>query len=228
MATTTVSCFQCGRDFQQDVKYQNENIKLRQNNYCSRKCLGLTKRTNRIDIPCGQCNAPLQIPERLYTKSKTKRFFCNSSCSGSYNNAHKEYGIRRSKLEKFVETKLPVDFPTLKFEFNKKDTIGSELDVFCPDLNLGIEINGICHYKPIYGDEVFNKIKQNDAKKAKVCEEKGIQLFVLDTSKHSYVNEKTCDKYYQNIVAHIKEWSGRQELNLRPFAPKANALARLS
>ncbi len=210
MSTISVPCFQCGKYFEQDVKYQNENEKLNQNNYCSRRCVGAGKKVTRLQISCSQCSKPLETTERLFKKSKTKRFFCNSSCAGTYHNTHKTKGIRRSKLEKFIEENLPTDFPSLTFKFNEIETVGMELDIFCTDLNLAIEVNGACHYKPIFGQEAFMKTTKADVKKKRLCEENGVNLFVLDASKHSYVNTKTCEKYYSIVKTQIKNGQGTE------------------
>ena len=56
---------------------------------------------------------------------------------------------------------------------------GYEVDIAIPDLNLGIEWNGIIHYKPIYGQAKLSNIQQRDAEKQKIAEEKGISLIVI-------------------------------------------------
>lgn len=71
-----------------------------------------------------------------YNKSKTKRFFCNQSCAARFNNRNKSYGITRSRLEEYVEERLKQDFGYLTLLFNDKKAIGSELDVYCPELRL--------------------------------------------------------------------------------------------
>ncbi len=48
-----------------------------------------------------------------------------------------------------------------------------------PEISLGIEWNGIVHYKPIYGKLKLAKIQQRDAEKAKLAQEKGIHFIVI-------------------------------------------------
>ena len=83
-------------------------------------------------------------------RRKSTNFFCSSSCAATYNNKHKKYGIRCSKFEIAVQSLLREEFPELIFDFNQKNAVGSELDIFCPTLKLAFEINGIFHYKPIF------------------------------------------------------------------------------
>ena len=136
-------------------------------------------------------------------KNKLKHAFCSRSCSGTYTNTHKNTGSRRSKLEIWLESKLPVLYPDIEFSFNKKEFIGSELDIYLPGLKLGFELNGIFHYEPIYGLGKLDQIKNNDHRKFQACAEIGISLCVIDTSGQKYFKEKTSQKYLeiiQNII----------------------------
>ena len=96
-------------------------------------------------------------------------------------------------------------YPNLPIEFNKKDIIGSELDIYIPSLNLAIEVNGIFHYEPIYGVDKLHKIQANDASKAQSCLEEGVDLFVINTSSQKYVKPSTSQKYLDIINNTIKE-----------------------
>lgn len=54
-----------------------------------------------------------------------------------------------------------------------------ELDVYIPDLKLGIEYQGIQHFEPVEhwgGRKALEKVKERDARKKKLCEENGIKL----------------------------------------------------
>ena len=63
----------------------------------------------------------------------------------------------------WLEEQLTSLYPKLDIHFNRKDTIGSELDIYIPSLNLAVELNGIFHYEPIFGKDKLSKIKTNDA-----------------------------------------------------------------
>lgn len=173
---------------------------------------GLLTRTSSspsISCLCSQCETPISVYHHIWKKSKTKRFFCSSSCAATYNNQHKTYGIRRSKLEKYIEEQLIRDYPDVKFMFNNKTVIGSELDIYSPSLKIAIEINGILHYRPIYGVCKFKKIQNSDKEKISKCNDKGIKFFVIDISDVGRVTKKSQNKYY-GIVREIIN-SGRQE-----------------
>lgn len=158
-------------------------------------------RHERLTTQCCNCGKSLTFRPCIlkHSKRKTKNIFCSKSCSTTYNNKNKKFGIRRSKLEKFVEENITKDFPSLTFLFNNKTIINSELDIYCPSLRLAIELNGIIHYEPIYGHDKFEKIQNNDKQKAILCNEKGIELAIINVSQQSYVNSKTCNQYYQYV-----------------------------
>jgi hypothetical protein len=98
----------------------------------------------------------------------------------SYANKHKAVGTVRSKLEEHVEKELQHRI-SKELLFNDKSVIGSELDIYDPEKKIAIELNGLLHYAPIYGEEKLNKIIKNDKEKVTKCEELGIRLVVIDT-----------------------------------------------
>jgi hypothetical protein len=146
---------------------------------------------------CKNCNKPVRS---VYEK------FCSLSCSATYNNTHKLHGTRRSKLEVWLENKLITNFPNLEFHFNKKDTIGSELDIFIPQLRLAFELNGIYHYKSIHGPALLQRIQNNDLNKHNICIERGIKLYSVDTSSLSTFNGKAAEPFYNNIKNTINNY----------------------
>jgi hypothetical protein len=127
------------------------------------------------------------------------------SCAATYNNQHKTIGSRRSKLEFWLEEKLKSSYPQLNLIFNEKHMIGSELDIFIPELCLAFELNGIFHYKPIYGEEKLSQIQNNDLAKAKACCNIGINLHVIDTSSQNRFKQSTSDEYLTIIKKAINE-----------------------
>ena len=146
-------------------------------NECARKLQTLK---GASQVSCANCNDSFIRQNSHIKKSKSGNSFCSKSCAATYNNKHKAYGIRRSKLEHHIEYKLKQDFPELSFLLNNKKIIGSELDFYFPDYKLAIEINGIFHHKPIFGKNKLKLIQDNDANKVKECKEKGISLVIID------------------------------------------------
>jgi hypothetical protein len=79
---------------------------------------------------------------------------------------------------------------------NDIKTINSELDFYFPSLKFAIELNGIVHYKPIYGTDKLNSIKNNDANKLILCSNNKIDLMVIPTISSSL---KVFEKYWNEI-----------------------------
>lgn len=166
-------------------------------NYCSSNCQykGLSKKETII---CSNCNK--RFDKRLSEIKKSFNHFCSSSCSAKYNNTHKTYGTRRSKLETWLEYKLQEKYPNLEFHFNRKDAINSELDIYIPSLKLAFELNGIFHYEPIYGEEKLSNIINNDQRKFQACLDKQIELCIIDTSMFKNFKEHKAEKFLDIIV----------------------------
>lgn len=164
--------------------------------YCSQKCIPILQSTS-ISVVCLNCNKKFNKQSQRVKKSKNH--FCSKSCSAIYNNTHKKHGSRRSKLEQYIEEQLVCFYPKIKFEFNKKDAINSELDIYIPSLKLAFELNGIFHYEPIFGLDKLDKIKNNDQRKFQACIENNIELVLIDASQLEYFKEQKANKYLDII-----------------------------
>lgn len=60
---------------------------------------------------------------------------------------------------------------------------GLELDIFIEDLNLGIEYQGVQHFKPVEhwgGEESYKKLVSRDKKKAKLCKANNVNLIYFN------------------------------------------------
>jgi len=167
-----VSCSHCGQLFSKLVKHINECKKLNLRVFCSSSCRFLA---DKEVLNCTNCGK--EIYRTSSTKSKNN--FCSQSCAATYNNLHKSYGFRRSKLELFLESQLRNDFPDLEFYCNTKQLAGIELDFYFPSLNLAIEVNGPTHFKPIYGLQKFNRIQQLDQLKKQACLSASVNLLIV-------------------------------------------------
>jgi hypothetical protein len=139
-----------------------------------------------VDLVCFNCKKDFQREKRQVSASKihgSKQAFCSSACSAHYNNLHSTREARTSKIERWIQTRVTETFPVLEVHFNRKDAIEGELDIFIPSLKLGIELNGITHYKAVFGEERLKGEQTNDALKRQICKDKGIELLEIDVSK---------------------------------------------
>ena len=196
----SLKCEQCNKIFYktkhqiQDGLNPNNHHKL---NTCSYTCAGIIK-NKQINVNCKQCNR--LFSKKIYEIKKHPNNFCSRSCAATQNNTHKTTGTRRSKLEKWLEQQLTNLYPNLEIHFNQKSAINSELDIYIPSLKLAIEINGILHYESIFGSDKLNQIQLNDKRKIIQCEKNNIKIWVIDTSNHKYVTEKSSKKYLNQII----------------------------
>lgn len=172
-------------------RIHNSNYKF----YCSRQCVNGKP---RCEVKCKNCNK--KIIKYNYEISTSKNIFCGKSCAAKYNNTHKVFGTRRSKLEIWLEEQLVSKYPDLDIHFNRKDTINSELDIYVPSMKLAFELNGIYHYEPIHGNELLEKIQNNDNRKFQACLERGIELCIINSSKLVYFKELEAKKFLDIIT----------------------------
>lgn len=203
-------CEQCGKEFYEPKKWvkfclthENKNGRLR---FCSNKCDCDSRNLSHYE-KCAYCGKGIIVQNAAYKRSNTKRFFCDRSCAAKYNNAHKEYGTRRSKLEQYIESYLSKKYPELEIFYNSKFAIDSELDIYIPAIKLAFELNGIFHYEPIFGEKKLDRIKQNDNNKFMKCQQANISLCTIDVSNLKYFKKNNAQKYIDIIVSIINEHS---------------------
>jgi hypothetical protein len=200
-----LECIVCNETFYQEKRVIKRSLglvlstnKVYSSNYCSKQCCGDNHKTGE-DVECANCFKIFYKQKYQMKQSKSGKHFCTQSCAASYNNKHKSHGNRRSRIEILFEENLIKDYKNLTFIFNNKEIIDSELDIYIVELNLAIEMNGILHKKPIYGEDKLLKILNNDKLKINECENKNIELFIVDYSHEKDNSDKIFDKYY-NIL----------------------------
>jgi hypothetical protein len=171
--------------------------------FCSLSCSSEYKNKVRgygtTEVACAWCGS---VIKKELSDLKSKNLFCNQSCSGSYNNTHRKFGVRRSKLEEWLEVSLTKMYPLMEIDFNRKDAINSELDIYFPSLKLAVELNGIFHYEPIYGEDKLMSIQNNDNRKFQACLENEIELCIIDVSQMKYFKEEKA-QWVLNIISKI-------------------------
>jgi len=197
-------CFNCHEYFHRDKRSTWGNRQNNHNLHCSRDCSFITRqKKGLVHTYCRWCGTFVSKQVNQIAKSKSGYIFCGRSCSAKYNNAYKTRGIRRSKLEEYIEHQLKSSYPQLSLIFNSKTVINSELDIYIPELKIAFELNGIFHYEPIYGQDKLNSIQSNDDRKFQACLERGIELCIIDTSHQKRFTEKGSIKYLSIIKSII-------------------------
>lgn len=209
-----LKCVVCDSTFHRTKKLirdaLNPNIN-KKGDFCSRECQTYYHFTRIglgvVDVVCKLCDKPFS--KKTGEIKNTKNNFCSSSCAATYNNRNKSFGIRRSKLEIYLESELKLLYPNTDIHFNRKDAINSELDIYFPTLKLAFELNGPLHYEPIFGADKLQQIENNDERKFQACLEQSIELCIVNVSKHSYVTKKSCDFFLSAIVDIIQKKAGK-------------------
>ncbi len=172
--------------------------------YCNDNCRK-NKQKKKYNHICKRCNTS-------YISERINSIYCSGSCRSTnlqlFTYAHKSGGRSRSKIELYLEEKLPKDFPDVIFNFNDKKTIGSELDIYMPQLKIGIELNGIIHYEPIYGEATLIRTQNNDKRKMLNCSELGIELIVINMGKKG-LSKSQIKEIYQEIYSIIEKNKNR-------------------
>lgn len=199
-----LQCYCCSKTFHKDKKEIVYELKNKRGaiKFCSKGCSIESTRTLKV-VNCALCNK--EFKKKPYSIENTKNNFCSKSCAAVYNNTHKKTGTRRSKLELYLENQLTEIYPELLIDFNKKDAINSELDIYIPSLKLAFELNGIYHYEPIHGQSKLIKTQNNDNRKFQACAEQEISLCIIDTSNQKYFKENTSKEFLNIIIKIINE-----------------------
>jgi hypothetical protein len=196
-----LECKNCGKSFNKlkcSIQMGIKKTSRHSCDFCSKVCFGEYKtKTGATVIKCEQCKK--EFTKHNNDIKRNNHHFCSSSCSATYHNTHKEYGTRRSKLEKWIEDQLTILYPTLEIHYNRTDTINAELDIYIPSLKLAFEFNGIFHYEPIYGDDKLKRTKNNDDRKFQLCSKNNIGLCVIDTHNVKYLKKERDGKFLDII-----------------------------
>jgi len=82
-----------------------------------------------------------------------------------------------SKLEKFLLSKLLKD--GFKTDFHKEQTLLNtklQIDIFLPQLDVAIEVDGPSHYEPVWGEDALKRNQSYDKKKTGLILGKGLVL----------------------------------------------------
>lgn len=206
ISTTPKECSNCKKKI---IVYNKE---LKEKNFCSLTCSASYFNSFRkvIKVPVIKNVGGIKFikPKRVKKINKCLKCNCDTHnekyCGGTCRNLALNKFIRGNKsyAERVLVRKLKSEF--LNWTIIENDRIilnGLELDIYIPNIKMGIEWNGIYHLKPIQGDEKFQKVVKNDTKKLELCHQLGITLLVIcDLTSHKKFIEETTD----DIITKLK------------------------
>jgi very-short-patch-repair endonuclease len=120
-----------------------------------------------------------------------------------------------SKLEKFILEQLLSS--GYKVDFHKEQSLLNtklQIDLFLPNLNIAIEVDGPSHFLPVWGEDTLNKNKQYDNKKTGLILGKGLVLIRIKQTKEfskarASILYDELNKYIKNIENKFPEKDDR-------------------
>lgn len=129
------------------------------------------------------CNCQNELPAVwLSAVQPIKSFFDKEAkeYDDIYNKLAKENKLKtRWKNEYSLYQMVVKEYPDAIYQFHSEWLGKQSLDIFIPSVNVGIEYQGLQHYKaiPFFGGETALKYRENlDAKKKELCKAKGVKV----------------------------------------------------
>lgn len=115
--------------------------------------------------------------------------------------AIRKASVEGSKLEKYLyEELLSAGYHT---EFHKERILANQnlhLDIFLPTIGIAIEVDGLSHFEPIWGEDTLEKNKRADQTKAGLLLNAGIILIRVQCTKKTLSN-----KYKRDLLKKVLE-----------------------
>lgn len=172
-------------------------LKDRKNIFCSQDCFDKFQ-NQKTEVECAKCGKKVwKSPSAM----KERHYFCSRGCFGKY--AFSESFVE-TEFEKMVK---PLGIPyerndrtTLQYLIDKRKSM--ELDFYFPTIKFAVEINGSCHYLPVYGEDALAGQKVRDRNKRRACKRRGIILRVV---KPGNCKRETYMPRYKRVIWEIKQ-----------------------
>lgn len=179
----------------------------------SDKTYNAAKSSTLIPLECNNCKKKFHVKKATIVavdKGMNKRdlSFCHKACKTKKVDKIKRAikNKTKSKPEMMLLTEIIKDFAYLQVHISDRTTLASglELDVYLPEKEIAVEVNGITHYQPIYGEDKLERTQRNDKLKRKEAQQMGIRLLTIDVH---MIGSRSMDQY-------IKDWYKKK---LRPL-----------
>lgn len=149
----------------------------------------------------GEIALPDKCPDKLKSMSKEDRYlFVQDEVSRAFCFPRRGVkGAQESRVFLLVRQIFPLCNVVRHYRPAWLD--GLELDVFVEDHNLGVEFQGVQHFKAfdyLGGQRALRQIQKRDKKKAALCKAKGVKLVTIDEDES---DELTDTSVFQKLKA---------------------------
>ena len=120
---------------------------------------------------------------------------------------HEEKNINEIKLFNFINDNIGHKVVS---QYKSNWLEGQSIDIFIPDINVGVEYQGIQHFKPVRyfgGNKKYEYTVSKDKEKFEKCKNNGIKLFYFSTEKNIPIDY--FDKIYSDnnkLLEEIKKY----------------------
>jgi hypothetical protein len=220
MKTSVITCDHCNKSV---IKFHREIVKSKVH-FCSRSCSArywnnirhplenrkvVKKRIPQqpSELKCSNCDESFF---RKYVKpNHNKKRFCSKSCQAIYANKtwnrSTRFGMNKSRCETLLRDIILKSFPELEIDENNRSVVtgGLELDLYIPSKRVAIELNGPCHYIPLFGSTELQKTQNKDLLKIKYCQDNQIKLFVVNVMGVKNQLKTLSDVFESQIKPHL-------------------------
>lgn len=123
------------------------------------------------------------------------------------NTAVREASKKGSKLETFLLNCLLTD--GFRVDFHKEQSLLTtklQIDLFLPTLNVAIEVDGLSHFEPVWGEDTLKKNQTYDNKKTGLILGKGLVLIrIIQKKDFSKARASVIYQELKNTLENIKK-----------------------
>jgi hypothetical protein len=215
-----LQCDLCNATFSRREK----EIKKSNKHFCSNKCSATywnaikypikdipspPKISKKVECICGTCSKIFYRYVSNMQPNKCGLRFCSRTCQAIHANKtwnkSPRFGINKSRCETILKNIILTAFPSIIIKENDRTIIPNslELDLYFPEKKVAIELNGPCHYIPMFGSDELNKTQSKDLLKIKYCQENNIKLFIINVMGVKNQKQMLLDVFQIQLRSHL-------------------------
>jgi ribosomal protein L33 len=190
-AIITLLCHACGIEFQRKKSEVMKSIRKGKKFSCSVGCSNRLSNSGLqrfVTLKCDECGQEFTRVMKDYRKNQLRnaaKLYCNKHCAMIALNKSPRSSRPTSSHEVIMSQIIKDNYDNNICIFNNVRDVfpdNLEIDIWIPSVCLAIELNGVCHFYPIYGEDRLKKTQSNDYKKSMLAQKMNINLLTIDTS----------------------------------------------